>query len=279
MYINIGICQLQVGTDKAGNLERAARMIKEAAQKGADIVTLPEMFNCPYQLKYFPRFAEEEKTGESIRLLAGLARENDCYIVGGSIPEREGERYYNTSFVFDRQGRIIAKHRKVHLFDVMIPGGVSFQESAILTPGNRITSFQTEYGRFGLLICYDLRFPENFRLLSEEDPIAVIIPAAFNLTTGPAHWETLFRARAIDNQVYMIGVSPARDEKAGYVAYGHSLVVDPWGDVIMEAGIEESVEVVTINTDRINEVRRGLPLLKHRRQDLYQVVNKRNNNS
>lgn len=265
---------MNVGEDKIQNLRRAGALIRQAVQQGAGVVVLPEMFNCPYHQKQFPRFAETEPDGESVKYLAELAREYDCYLVGGSIPEQEGERLYNTSLVFNPQGKIIAKHRKVHLFDVDIPGGICFQESAVLSPGGRTTSFPTKFGRFGLAICYDIRFPELFRLMVAEDVKLVIVPAAFNMTTGPAHWDVLFRARAIDNQIFMVGVSPARDENSCYVAYGHSLVVDPFGKIIWQAGAEETVGVVCIDMDMVEQTRQGLPLLKHRRLDLYGVEGK-----
>ena len=230
------------------------------------------MFNCPYQQDFFRNYAEEEPDGETLQLLRKLALDNHCYLVGGSIPELDGERIFNSSFVFDRQGQLIAEHQKIHLFDVDIPGKISFRESAVLSPGNKVTSFLTEFGRFGLGICYDIRFPELFRLLLENGVIGVIIPAAFNMTTGPAHWETLFKARAIDNQIFTIGASPARNYKAGYQSYGHSLVVDPWGEVLWQAGDEEEVGIVTIDTDRVRKIREELPLLKHQRSDLYKTI-------
>jgi len=271
MEFKIGLCQMKVGQDKTHNLNQARLMIRQVAQNGADIAVLPEMFNCPYNQDFFPKFAESEAEGETIHLLADIAREYHCYIVGGSIPEMADGCLYNTSFVFNRKGHIIAKHRKVHLFDVDIPGRILFQESAVFSPGNKITSFQTHFGRLGLAICYDIRFPELFRLLVADDVKLVIIPAAFNMTTGPAHWDVLFRARAIDNQVFMVGVSPARDPHSGYVAYGHSLVVDPFGSIVWQAGSDETTEVVCIDLDLVEKVRQELPLLKHRRLDLYKV--------
>lgn len=271
MKLNIGIVQLEVTHDKSDNLKRAGEMILEAAGQGADLIALPEMFNCPYQQDCFPRFAEEITSGETVAFLRETARKTGAYLIGGSLPERDGGKIYNTSLAFDPQGNLIAKHRKMHLFDIAIPGKIEFRESAVLSPGDAPTVFKTEYGIFGLAICYDLRFPELFRLLVDRGAGGVIVPAAFNMTTGPAHWETLFRARAIDNQIFMVGVSPARNEKAGYIAYGHSLVVDPWGDVLWKAGTGEEVAVVPVETERVIEVRERLPLLAHRRSDRYLV--------
>ncbi|MCL6591400.1 MAG: carbon-nitrogen hydrolase family protein [Firmicutes bacterium] len=271
MKIKLGVCQLMVGDDKQRNIAGAASLIGQAVRAGAELVVLPEMFNCPYQLGFFGRFAEAWGEGETLRFLAQAARENHCYLVGGSIPERDGDSLFNTCFVFDRQGELIAKHRKIHLFDVNLPGKITFQESKILKPGNTITSFSTEFGRIGLGICYDVRFPELYRLLVDEGTELIIIPAAFNLVTGPAHWDLLFRTRAVDNQVFMAGISPARNPGGGYIAYGHSLVVNPWGEIIWQAGTEETFGVVDIDLALVQKVRSELPVLKHRRQDLYRI--------
>lgn len=271
MKLNVGIVQMEVYPNKPDNLKRAGEMIMEAAEQGADLIVLPEMFNCPYQQEYFPGFAEEITSGETLAFLRETARKTGAYLSGGSIPERDGGRLYNTSLTFDPQGNLIAKHRKMHLFDIAIPGKIEFRESAVLTPGDVPTVFNTEYGIFGVAICYDLRFPELFRLLVDKGAVGVIVPATFNMTTGPAHWETLFRARAIDNQAFMIGVSPARNEKAKYIAYGHSLIVDPWGEVLWKAGAGEEVAVVTIEMEKVSQVRQNLPLLSQRRLDRYQI--------
>lgn len=271
MKVNLGIIQLQISENKSDNLKRVEGMILEASRKGAEMIALPEMFNCPYQQESFPLFAEEIENGETVAFLSGMARKTGSYLIGGSIPERDGGKIYNTSLTFDPQGNIVAKHRKMHLFDIAIPGQIEFYESSVLSPGDDLTVFKTKDGIFGVLICYDLRFPELFRLMVEQGAIGVIVPAAFNMTTGPAHWETLFKARAIDNQLYMIGVSPARNDKAGYIAYGHSLIVDPWGEIIWQAGAEEEVAVVAMDMDKVYQIRERMPLLAHRRLDCYQV--------
>lgn len=272
MLFQLGICQMKVANCKAVNLEKAKALIAQARGAGADIAVLPEMFNCPYGQDYFAEYADTAPDGETFRSMAKLAREERIYIVAGSVPERDRERIYNSSFVFNREGEIVARHRKAHLFDITIPGKINFKESAVLSAGDRHTVFDTDLGRFGLAVCYDLRFPELFRLMVDEGADTVLIPAAFNMTTGPAHWETLLRARAIDNQIYVAAVSPARDPDAGYVAYGHSMLVDPWGRIIGDAGEAETMMVLPVDPERNREVRQGLPLLKHRRHDCYRVV-------
>ncbi|HOJ77445.1 MAG TPA: carbon-nitrogen hydrolase family protein [Bacillota bacterium] len=274
--VKVGICQFKVEIDKQKGLTRIAKLISDLVNAGAQIVVLPEMFNCPYEQDLFSQYAEVEGQGETLQLLSDLAAKLQCYIVAGSIPEQDQDQIYNTAFVFNKAGSIIAKHRKVHLFDINIPGQIRFQESAVLTAGDQVTTFTTEYGRFGVVICYDLRFPEIFRLMVDQGVAGVFIPAAFNMTTGPAHWDTLLRARAIDNQLFVVAVSPARDNTAKYVAYGHSMVVSPWGEVIWEAGAEEASHVVVLENEQLKEARERLPVLRHRRHDLYNLslVNK-----
>ncbi|NLY77793.1 MAG: carbon-nitrogen hydrolase family protein [Tissierellia bacterium] len=268
--VKIGLVQMKVQEDKRKNVKIAKEFIERIAKEGGDIAILPEMFNCPYNTVNFPIYAEEEG-GETYRLLSDLARENNIYLVAGSIPEKERDKVYNTSYIFDRRGEKIGKHRKMHLFDIDVEGGQRFKESDTLTAGKEITVFDTEFGKFGLVICYDFRFPEVGRILVEKGAKAIIVPAAFNMTTGPAHWEILFRTRALDNQVYTIGVAPARDENSSYISYANSIVVSPWGDVIERMDEKEGYRLVELDLDYLEKVRRELPLLKHRRTDVYKL--------
>lgn len=268
---NLAVCQMKVTMDKKANLDRAETMISEASQKGSDMVVLPEMFNCPYENSCFPQYAEEGEEGETFRFISDLAKRNQVYIVAGSIPERDGGRIYNTSFAFDKEGNFIAKHRKMHLFDIEIPGEVTFRESDTLSAGNTITVVETEYCKIGLAICYDIRFPEMMRLVTLEGADLLVLPAAFNTVTGPAHWELLMRTRAIDNQIFVAAASPARNENASYKAYGHSMIVDPWGNVLNTAGVEEDIIISKIDLAVVDRVRRKLPLYKHRRTDVYNI--------
>lgn len=266
---NIATIQMKVSEDKLENIQIAKEYIEKVTQSGADIAVLPEMFNCPYQTSNFPVYAEEEG-GECYQKVAQIAKDNGIYLVAGSMPERDEEgRVYNTSYVFDREGNKIAKHRKVHLFDIDVEGGQSFKESDTLSRGSKIDVFDTEFGKMGLAICYDFRFPETARILVEKGAKAIIVPAAFNMTTGPAHWEILFRTRALDNQVYTIGTSPARDLDSCYTSYGNSIVVSPWGDVIERMDEKEGYRITEIDSDYVEKVRNELPLLKHVRKDLY----------
>lgn len=264
----IGICQIRVRENKSSGLARAEDLIVSARDKGAQLVVLPEMWNCPYDIRCFKAYAESVPDGESCRLLSSLARRLKIHIVGGSIPESDRGRIYNSAPVFNPQGKLIALHRKVHLFDVNLRG-VRMRESAVLSAGNRMTVFGTPFGRFGLLICYDARFPEMLRQLLRHGAETVIIPGAFSKVTGEAHWHALMRMRAVDNQVFVAAASPARDKKASYQAFGHSLVSDPWGGILAEAGTGESVILAELNPKTLSQIRTRLPLLAHRRPDLY----------
>ncbi|MCI9332116.1 MAG: carbon-nitrogen hydrolase family protein [Oscillibacter sp.] len=264
------LIQMPVTRDKRENLETACRRLREAKAREADIAVLPEMFCCPYDNACFQAYGERSG-GEAQKTLSALAAELELYVVGGSLPELEGNRLYNTSYVYGRRGELLAKHRKVHLFDIDVEGGQRFMESETLAPGNAVTTFETEFGTMGLCVCFDLRFEELIRCMCLRGAKCVFVPAAFNMTTGPAHWELLFRQRAVDNQCFTVGVSPARDETASYVAYGNSIAVDPWGSVLCRAGAEEATLYADLDLNRVEAVRRQLPILSARRTDLYEI--------
>ena len=263
------LIQMPVTADKSKNIQTACRKIREAAENGADLAVLPEMFCCPYQNDCFPIYGEADG-GEAQRALSALAAETGIYIVGGSLPELADGKIYNTCYVYGRQGQQIAKHRKAHLFDIDVEGGQHFRESDTLSPGNAVTTFETEFGTMGLCICFDLRFEELARCMCLRGAKVIFVPAAFNMTTGPAHWELLFRQRAVDNQCFTVGVSPARDEGASYVAYGNSIAADPWGTVLCRAGGEETVLYARLDLTMPEAIRRQLPILSARRPELYQ---------
>lgn len=267
--MKIAQIQMQVCNDKQENIRHACALIRKAAGEGIDMAILPEMFCCPYDNACFRAYGEAIG-GETQRALSALAKELGIYIVGGSVPEVTDGKVYNTSFVFDPKGETIARHRKMHLFDIDVKGGQRFMESDTLTAGDDITTFITPWGKMGLCICFDLRFEELARLMTLRGAKVLIVPAAFNMTTGPAHWELLFRQRAVDNQLYTVGTSPARDTAAGYVAYGNSIVCDPWGSVVSRCGAEETVAITELDLCRVGEVRDQLPILSARRTDIYE---------
>lgn len=263
--------QMAAGENVDENLETARNQVLRCAAKNPDFVMLPEMFVCPYDASRFPDYAEPQG-GTVWQALSGLAREAGVCLVAGTVPERdEAGRIYNTSYVFDPAGKQIAKHRKVHLFDIAIRGGQHFRESDTLTPGDSITVFDTPTGPAGLCICYDIRFPELFRRMADQGVKLVFIPASFNMTTGPEHWELTFRARALDNQMFLLGCASARDPQSRYQSWGHSILTDPWGRVL--AQLDERAGILTgeIDLSQADAIREQLPLLRHRRLDLYRI--------
>lgn len=271
--MRVALIQMPVTADQQANLETAVSKIREAAAQGIDFAVLPKMFCCPYQNDCFPVYGEPDG-GPIQTTLSTLAAELGIYVIGGSLPGLAEGNIYNTSYVYGRQGQLLAKHRKVHLFDINVEGGQRFMESDTLSPGNSITTFETEFGTMGLCICFDLRFEELARCMCLRGARVIFVPAAFNMTTGPAHWELMFRQRAVDNQYFTIGVSPARDTSASYVAYGNSIAVDPWGSVLCRADGEETTLLADLDFSRIDAVRRQLPILSARRTDLYEVREK-----
>lgn len=204
MKLKVALLQLASGKDKLQNLNNAAIKIKEAAQKGAQLVVLPECFQSPYSIDCFREYAESAG-GPTQQMLSKAAKESSIYLIGGSIPELDRGKVYNTSFVYGPQGKLIATHRKLHLFDIDVPGKIKFQESLILSAGSSLNYFDTPWGRIGLGICYDVRFPELALLMARKyGVLAMVYPGAFNMTTGPLHWELLLRSRALDNQIFVI---------------------------------------------------------------------------
>lgn len=274
--LKVAIIQITATANKQENLEHAKSFILKAVEQdpSVDMVVLPECFNSPYSVSEFAKYAEEIPKGESTQFLSQLAKELNIVIVGGSIPESYEGKVYNTSVTFARDGSIIGKHRKVHLFDIDIPGGITFKESITLTGGSKVTSIQIpDFGTIGEGICYDVRFPELAQISSRRDnAFAMVYPGAFNTVTGPLHWHLLARARAVDNQIFVILASPSRNLDLGYHAYGHSLVVDPMGKIIAEAGEGEEIVFAELDPELLPKSRSGIPVTKQRRFDIYEDI-------
>ena len=268
---SLAVCQLRTETDYEETMTKTASMIRDAAASGAQVVVLPEMFSCPYNRKYFREFATRGHA-DTCRRLADWARENRVLLIGGSVPEIDGDRLYNTSFVFDADGRQLARHRKIHLFDVDLPG-MRFHESHTFTPGSKITVFDTDFCRFGLAVCFDVRFPELFRSMARRGAELICLPAQFNMTTGPAHWESTLRTRAVDNEVFFVAASAARYEGFSYECWGHSMILDPYGKALASADEKEQTLLAEIDLNRVDEVRAQLPTFLHLREDVYTVSN------
>lgn len=284
--IKIALCQIAVTESKENNISTASKYLHEAAANGAQIAVLPECWNCPYDTSCFAEYAEKlpeaphafsaETSSGSLQMLRTVARETGMMVVGGSVPERDTDgAVYNTSMSVDEKGDVVAKHRKVHLFDVAVPGGINFRESDALSAGAQITAFKAPSidAVVGVGICYDIRFPELSMLAAREHGANLLaFPGAFNMTTGPAHWELLIRARAVDNQLYVAACSPARDESgSGYVAWGHSSVVDPWGTIVATTDEKPGIVYADLDLGKVEEVRTAIPTSAQRRNDLYEL--------
>ena len=269
MKASITCIQNRVHKDLDDSLFRALTKIDEVSAF-SDIVVLPEMFICPYQNECFSSFALYEDQQTVLQMLSDSAKKNDVFLFAGSIPEKENKKIYNTCYVFDNGGNIIAKHRKIHLFDITFKS-LHFKESDVLSPGDTITIVDTPYCKIGIAICFDLRFPEIFRLMVDAGAKIFIIPASFNTTTGPMHWELLLRTRAVDNVCFVIACATAFCQNSSYPSYGHSMIVNPQGIVLQKAGFGEQIITSTIDLDEVKNARSQLPVLKSRRLDLYQI--------
>ncbi|OBZ75294.1 Mitochondrial protein import protein mas5 [Grifola frondosa] len=309
---NLALIQLgQIGADKAANLKHARDMVLKAAggdggaKQKPDLVVLPECFNSLYGHSQFPIYAETiaytpgqpydiaSSQSESVKMLSSVAKEAGVWLIGGSIPERDSTdgKLYNTATVYSPQGQLVAMHRKVHLFDIDIPGKITFKVRFMLALTyvqfdeydlrkvlhilsiDHLTLINVyrwaEFARIGLGICYDVRFPELAMINARRGCQVLIYPSAFNTTTGPLHWELLQRARAVDNQVYFAMCSPARDMTQGYHAWGHSLVVDPMGKILAEAEHDQDIVYAHIDPQTFNDARAGIPVTTQRRFDVY----------
>lgn len=270
MSYRIAACQMSSQADKAANLETAARLIDEAAGLGAQMVGLPEMFNILGNSQVMKE-NREPMGGETSQLLQNKAREHGIYIHGGSIPiEVEGsEKSWNRTMVFDPEGEMIAKYDKIHLFDINIEGKAVENESARYEAGTGMVTFETDDDQFGLTICYDIRFPELYRALTLAGARVIFQPSSFTMYTGKDHWETLIRARAIENQVYMVSPAQFGTIGTGKQVFGATMIVDPWGTVLAKAPERESVIVAEIDHESQQSVRANLPCISHRRPDIY----------
>ncbi|MDF2758016.1 MAG: hydrolase, carbon-nitrogen family protein [Thermomicrobiales bacterium] len=268
--LNVAIVQMNSQEDKGANIAAALDLIDRAAATGARLVALPEVW--PYLgPDDVSRDQAETIPGPISEALAQRARRHGIYIHGGSIYEkRPGDPgMYNTTVVIDPTGEIIAHYSKIHMYDVVLDGIAEYQESATVTPGNETTITEIDGIPVGLTICYDLRFPELFRILALKGAQAIVLPAAFTLMTGKDHWETLIRARAIENELYVIAPAQWGTHRPGKWCYGRSMVVDPWGTVVTTAPDGVGIAYATVDPSRVASVRRQIPSLANRRPEAY----------
>ena len=262
------VVQLNCTSNEEANWESARTLIERAAGYGAQLVATPENTNYlgPHEEKV--RRAEP-LGGPTTTRFADLARRLGIHLLLGSFNEASDEphRCYNTSVLFSPEGEILATYRKIHLFDVDVPGGVRFAESATCKPGEAVTVVDTPLGRLGLSICYDLRFAELYRRMTDQGAQLLMVPSAFTLMTGKDHWEPLLRARAIENQGYVLAAAQhgEHDDAGLKASYGHALIVDPWGLVVARASDGPGLALAEIDLDRVEKVRRAIPVAGHRR--------------
>ena len=269
--IRVACVQLTSRADKAANLERAEALVARAASAGADVVVLPEKWNGIGGVDVLYELAEPLDGGESVEAMAGWARRHGITLVGGSITERrEGrDKLSNTCVVFDSAGDVAAVYRKIHLFDVEV-GGLVYRESAAEEPGDEaVLAHALDEWPLGLTVCYDLRFPELFRILALEGARIVTVPANFTLYTGRDHWELLLRARAVENQLFVAAAAQVGETAPGRLSYGRSLIVDPWGIVLAQAPDEETAIWADLEAARLEDVRARLPSLAQRQPLAY----------
>jgi predicted amidohydrolase len=265
----VAAIQLTSTTDVERNLATVERLMRRAVRAGAALVALPENF-AYLRSEGSPIAYRQPLDGELTARLAGLAAGHGCHLLAGSIPEKppRGRRIHNTSLLFGPDGRRLALYRKIHLFDIDIPGSVSFRESRTVAPGKRPVVASTPLGKLGLSICYDLRFPELYRRLALAGAEVLFVPSAFTSYTGRYHWLPLLRARAIENQCWVVAPAQAGRHSPDRRSFGHTAVIDPWGEVVALRERGPGIVLADIDLARVAEVRRGLPVLDHTRRHL-----------
>jgi predicted amidohydrolase len=265
--MKVALIQMSSQADKAANLEQAHSLIEQAvAEERPDLVALPETWTLLSEDVAEKRAAAEPVPGgEGYGLLQELAARHQIVLHGGSIIEQDGDQLFNTTVVFDRDGHELARYRKLHLFDITTPDGKEYRESATFARGARVVSFKALGTRFGLSICYDLRFSELYLELAKAGAKVILVPSAFTLQTGKDHWEVLLRARAIETQTYVLAPAQWGRYAGGARAnYGHTLICDPWGHVIARAQDRVGYIAARLDLEEVERVRARMPCAQHR---------------
>jgi predicted amidohydrolase len=265
--VRVAACQLNARDNRADNLRAARDLLERAAAAGADFAMLPEYVDYLGPSAGAPK--PEPIDGEFATFFADAARDLGIWVHAGSFHEigPDSDRTYNTSLIFGRDGTLAATYRKIHLYDVEIPGRVSYQESRTVAPGSELITASIDGVPFGVSICYDLRFPELYRRLAVDGATVLVVPAAFMMHTGRDHWEVLLRARAIENQCYVLAAGQIGDHEPHRTCFGRSMVIDPWGTVVAQAPDTIGITVADLDFERLSVVRAELPSLANRRLD------------
>jgi predicted amidohydrolase len=268
--VRVALCQSNCGEDVAANEEQIFGLLDVAGEQRVDLAALPEVWPCQGSAQQV-RAAAEPLDGPRVKQLAEAARRYRMWIHGGSVLELDGDRVFNTSVLLDRAGELVAAYRKIHLFDADPPGAVPSRESFLFAAGEQVVTADTEFGRVGLSICYDVRFPELYRQMAVAGATILFLPSAFRFETGKDHWDVLVRARAIEDQAFVVAAAqwgtwgPAGRERRNY---GNSMVVDPWGRIVARADDGVGVTVAELDLEEVARVREVLPALRHRRLGL-----------
>lgn len=268
--MKIGIIQVKVSPDINKNLSFVKKNIQSCIKEQADIIILNEIWNAPYENEQIYLSCKFHDT--CYDLLQEESKKYHTIIIGGTIARKENDKIYNTCHIFE-DGKHICQYDKMHLFEVNIEGQKPYRESEVFSPGNTIKTFDTKYGRFGILVCYDIRFPEEARLLAMKQAKIIFCPAAFNESVGKAHWQPLLQTRAMENQIFIIGANPQHYVYKKFKSYGHSLICDPFGKVLIDANQNDYI-VYDIDLTVIDKIRKRMPFWKIRRKDIYDLVEK-----
>jgi predicted amidohydrolase len=267
----IGLAQLNTGADKKDNIRSAIKAITDLSSRGAELIMLPEHADFIGPDEHKKAAAEELEQSAYLAELRSLASKLACYIHVGSFLEKSEERIYNTAVVVNPAGEVVARYRKIHLFDVEIPGGKTYLESAVISPGTETVRFSIGAFSFGLATCYDLRFPELFRRQAAAGANVLLLPAAFTLQTGRDHWEILLRARAIENQCWVAAAGQWGTAPPNHVCFGRSMVINPWGLVTAQAPDGISTITAQLDLQTLGDIRTRFPALNHVRDDIFSI--------
>ncbi|CAN8025772.1 unnamed protein product [Ixodes persulcatus] len=273
----LALLQLSVTTNKSENLRNAWIHVKRAASSGAEVICMSPTFGYSSDTLKNLKLYAETIPGETSDMLSSIARKNGIYLVGGSMAEKDKGKMYDTCLVYGPDGSMVAKHRRLNLLAVNVPGSQAFRESDYLTPGDHLTTFDTPFCKVAVGLSQEVRFAPLAHIYADLGCKLLVFPGSFNTAWNPLRWDLLQRARAIDNQIYVASVSAARTQDAPYGSCGRSMLIDPQGDVVQSAGHDEAVVMAEVDLDHLSSVRKETPIRKHHRHDLYAVVNRQCN--